>query len=222
MEHWIIFFIVGNAKSEKYSDLLKHEVSRFSCCCVEGQHSHRVVVLGQTRLFCCCDPSVLLTMSFEQQIQAGLDTHSGVSSRVPQLGIEDSVCHFCGWQWQSSKRSWKEECTCSKARTKHCSERTSPRPQKSWGEWQCHSCKAWSSNTRNQCFGCGVNKDGQQLVREHETAQPETGSNMKALKKTSAALNRQLRGSKRTAPRGRDERWHKVSLSSFRRMVSCL
>ena len=44
--------------------------------------------------------------------------------------------------------------------------------------WQCHSCKAWSSNTRNWCFGCGACKDGQQLVREHVTAQPETGSNV--------------------------------------------
>ena len=43
--------------------------------------------------------------------------------------------------------------------------------------WQCHSCKASSSNTRNQYFGCGACK-GQQLVREHVTAQPETGSNM--------------------------------------------
>ena len=44
--------------------------------------------------------------------------------------------------------------------------------------WQCHSCKAWSSNPRSHCFGCAACKDGQQLLRDHVTAQPETGTDV--------------------------------------------
>ena len=47
--------------------------------------------------------------------------------------------------------------------------------------WKCHSCKAWSSNSRSLCFGCGVSKEGQQLVREHVNALPDAGSNMTRL-----------------------------------------
>ena len=44
--------------------------------------------------------------------------------------------------------------------------------------WKCQSCKAWSSNSRSLCFGCGVSKEGQLLVREHVNARPDAGSNM--------------------------------------------
>ena len=43
--------------------------------------------------------------------------------------------------------------------------------------WKCQSCKAWSSNSRSLCFGCGVSKEGQLLVREHVNAPPDAGSN---------------------------------------------
>ena len=45
------------------------------------------------------------------------------------------------------------------------------------GDVEVHSCKAWSSNSRSLCFGCGVSKEGQQLVREHVNAPPNAGSN---------------------------------------------
>ena len=104
--------------------------------------------------------------------------------------------------------------------------------------WQCHSCKAWSSNTRNQCFGCGVSNDGQQLVREHVTSQPETGSNVRrtqapptlpahagtqaeepvrgknALKKHLQRSIDKLVGAKKQLQRKWGERWRKVCDSS--------
>ena len=44
--------------------------------------------------------------------------------------------------------------------------------------WKCHSCKAWSNNSRSLCFGFGVSKEGQQLAREHVNALPDAGSKM--------------------------------------------
>ena len=80
-----------------------------------------------------------------------------------------------------------------------------------------------------ECFGCGASKKGKQLLRDHVTAQPEAGSDMgraqarptppaqagmeteepvgkESSQKTSPALTRQTRGTKRRAPRGRAAR----------------
>ena len=51
--------------------------------------------------------------------------------------------------------------------------------------WKCHSCKAWSSNSRSLCFGCGVSKE-QSLSTPSIPVQTETEEHVrgkKALKK---------------------------------------
>ena len=144
-----------------------------------------------------------------------LDTHSGVSLRALQPGIEGSVCvepklkrdrsatqrlektyrylsyitgqcrarTLCGHVSSvvssgiPTNVRGRQGSTCDKVRSKQNPRRSNSRPRKSWGSWKCHSCKAWSSNSRSQCFSCGVSKEGQELVREHVNAQPDAGSN---------------------------------------------